>query len=242
MFDVHKGITRHHLKDYPLEKPKDAKSYWRGISHLDFAELVLECIKDRCPRRVRDGDLYAVSANGDNMVGYWEFRGGNTFGFYNPNNAHMRPVFLYGCRMRTTNYIHAMRRYPRRNQAGDDRANIHDALSVLDYYTDKAWTFVNKLDKIDIDLGTADQLLMRAGRLKLMPWSRIGNVVSIFMSTNPFTTYWSLYEAFCHVANMNPPLKQPIQLLQFKQLLASDMKRSRDASAPPPEHDAARNG
>jgi len=69
----------------------------------------------------------------------------------------------------------------------------------------------------------ADEILMEAGRNRLMPWSRIGAVDKEYrnptFAEHGRDTSWALLNAFTHTVKRNPPIEQMNQMNRFRALL-----------------------
>jgi len=220
----------HHI---PLRRPEKAGVRWQGIPHGALAAVLVKAITRR-GWKITD-TKFSVSSNETEMAGAFQLEipdveipeGQNLALGVLTSNAMKRSLILAaGTNVACCNngYVSGQMVLRRKHTTGFNLENEIDQ-SLTEYRKE-----VNDLPQIVAGLRDRslknwerDQILMTAGRERLMPWSRIGKVDTEYRKPS-FTehgkeTSWALLQAFTHLVKQNSPLSQMTSMNRFRQLL-----------------------
>lgn len=211
---------------------------WRGITHATLLDTLTEEAKERgwefhlmrhglhidtlavnmvAAADVRIGTtvsgIYPVGVSNSNggtdtpkvYAGVWE-------GDFTSHTERGIPLTCYGLGKHTT---HA---------EGKLRGRVRAAFDRIAEDVKKFPSVVKEMKKKKLGGNEANGLLTAAGRKKLMPWSRVGEVDGLLRGRGLPVTAWDLLTHFAAVARKNPPLKQMKQVYQFANLVRSTLE------------------
>ncbi len=96
----------------------------------------------------------------------------------------------------------------------------------LNIYLEKAGEVKNVVEDMKqskIKSAQCEHILMQAGRQRILPWSRIGQVDAEYRcptyADHDEKTSWGLYNAFTHIVKQSPALQQMDKMNKFRNLL-----------------------
>lgn len=225
--------TQKEVREVELVRPAHAKGYWQGISHADLLDTVFNEVRRR--KWKMGQDLYTMNADGTDLAAAFNIEiptlkapQGQTFsmGLLTSNARRKKLKIVVGSVVKVchngmvTGEIALARKHTKNLSLKDE---IEEALNT---YIMKAMMLkdtVSEMQRIHLGDGSKDTLLMQAGRLKVMPWSRVGMVDEEYRHPKHEEfkprTVWSLFNAFTEVVKQNPPLNQMNQINAFRELV-----------------------
>lgn len=229
------GVTPTQLKKVKLVTPPAAGSRWRGIRHTELATTIKDEVLTRGWHIEKE--LYALSAKGADMAGALllnKVRGvpdmpGMTLalGFLNSNTRRKALQLTVGASvtcctngMCTGNIL--LNRYHDHNL---DLAE--DVGTAIDTYVDAAAHIpaaVGKMREREITDADASEVLMEAGRQRMIGWAAIGRVDREYrnptFAEHGTGTAWALLNAFTYTArNSITPVRQMETFAAFRAIL-----------------------
>lgn len=221
------------LKNIKVERPKNAGRVWKGIPHYDFVSTIREGIESRGWEIV--GEAYSLSKDKADLAGAFDLRikGINapedqllSIGFLTSNAMRRSSKLVAGTRVLVCNNGMATGEILMHRKKTFNLELSEEIEYGLDAYAEtsvKTIDLVNSMKEREITQRETDDILLRAGREGILPWSRVGQVDSEFR--NPTfedhrgATSFNLLQAATHVMKKTPALQQMPQMLAFKNLL-----------------------
>lgn len=204
---------------------KKSGKYWREFPHASIAYNLLA----KCATRWVMGEpvIHLSNDKREMAVKVWIDIPGVTsptnwkvaLGIVHSNTGHRRLKFYLN--LHTYGTTVTLRKLPcdRKHTHKLQLANYVDiVLDVLVQYAMGIPDIVKTMTTTDLTEGDVQRVLFAAGRMKLMPWSRIGKVDALFTKADRHNCWGMLY-AFSHVAMSNPPMMQMDQVNKFRMLL-----------------------
>lgn len=223
------------LHQIPVERPERAGRVWQGIQHGELVDAVLD---ETSLRGWRVTDMrFALGNSPSELAAAFELHipgieppPGQSFslGLLTSNAMKRRlkmvvgsNVFVCNNGVATGEIVMLKRHTTRLDLFGEVERS-------LDEYAIKAAAIplmVEGLRQRDLSPLEQEHVLMEAGRLGLMPWSRIGQVDEEYrhprFAEHGIGTAWSLLQAFTWVVKKDPPLRQMDEMNAFRRLLPS---------------------
>jgi hypothetical protein len=216
--------------------PRGAGSYWREVNYRDLVNEVLAVAGDLYyqasdltiatssdqgemvasvvlthPDLVTEvGDLSVAISTSNNRRRATTFHHGVIVGDVGV------PLGLYPLRAR-----HTARVVVQRDVFQIVRDLMKRLPGIVKYYKNNVLTMRHR----SLPEGQVQQLLMDAGRSRIMPWSRIG-VIDRLVGAGAVSA-WALLLAFAKVAKTNPPLRQLWQIHQFRDSITQTWRAPR---------------
>ena len=176
---------------------------------------------------MRDG-TYATSNDGADLAGVIpltnykvELGEGQTLaiGILNSNNMH-GPMKLILCILLNESVVvlGSVTVVVKRTVYLDLDEKLDEAIRIFRVKANCIPKIEEKLQRKHLDDDESNRLLMDAGRLEIMPFSRVGQIDAKYREDNQRTA-WNLLCAFAQVVKINPPLKQLDQTERFFKLI-----------------------
>lgn len=227
------NTTIDEVRNIPLTTPTKAGGYWKGIPHGELVDTISDEVRSRGWKITEE--LYCLSKDGADLAGAFSLTiphldspegQAYSLGFLTSNAMRRSLTMVVGttvevcsngmatgeivlCKKHTTNF---------------------DIITEVDFavgrYLEKAKdipALVTRLRGRDLKPVEAEHVLMEAGRAKLMPWSRIGDVDKEYHNPHHtehgLDTSWALLNAFTYTVKRNPPQQQMDQMNGFRALL-----------------------
>ncbi len=110
----------------------------------------------------------------------------------------------------------------------DLQTTICMAMDVFNFEAASYKQEVAQLRKVKLKESDVQSLLFAAGRDKLMPWSRIGKIDSLYWSKS-CENLWQLLLCYGRIAQHNPPIQQCRQMFGFYSLVRKKLDVSNAA-------------
>ena len=221
------------LNAVKLERPTKAGAYWQGIPHGALVNTLADEIRSRgwdvTEQRFSlskdKGDL--AGAFGLNIKDVNLPEGQSlSLGFLTSNMMRRSLMVVVGSKVAVCNNGMATGEIVMQRKHTSGFNLIGEIESALDQYVDKA----NKISGIvagmretELSPTQSDEILMEAGRQRLMPWARIGAVDKEYknptFAEHGRGTSWALLNAFTYTVKRNPAMEQMNQMNRFRELL-----------------------
>jgi len=227
------GSTRAQLRKIPLVAPERASPIWKGIQHGELADTIVKGLEDR-KVTIKDERWYTGHQN-THLTGSLTLTvpkkkspKGMDFalGVHHGNDMCYALKFAVGtkifiCENGMVSGDISLRKLHTKNF--NLEAAVGEGLDQFLNQLDLVGEFIESLKAIPISDDRRDELLMEAGRLKLLPWSRIGKVDKEFRKPTfqDFNqkTAWGLYNAFTYVIQKSPAHEQINGMNRFRELM-----------------------
>lgn len=223
------------VMEQKCERPERAGRYWQGVSHKDLVLGLYDEISYR--GWMVTEERYALSKSGSELAGALtldstdiDLPDGQTLslGFLNSNAMKRSLRIVVGTNVvccnngMCTGEIVMARKHTKGMNLFDELAG---AMNRYVTCAKNVKTTVAGLREAELSSKDAEHILMDAGRQKMMPWSRIGEVDAEYreprFKEHGEDTSWALLNAFTYVVKKNPPLNQMGQINSFRALLPS---------------------
>jgi len=221
------------LNRIPLQRPAKAGAYWQGIPHGALASALVDEIGTR--GWVIKGQRFAVSKDKADLAGAFtlDIKGLDapegqelSLGFLTSNMMRRSLLLVVGTNVVVCNNGMATGEIVMQRKHTHGFQLFGEIEAALDQYVAKARGInevVEDLRNNKLRPAQADEILMEAGRNRLMPWSRIGAVDKEYrnptFAEHGRDTSWALLNAFTHTVKRNPPIEQMNQMNRFRALL-----------------------
>lgn len=229
-----KQVTLAALRRIKLIRPKQARGYWQGIPH---AKLV-DAITHQCTERgwKISNCRFTTSKNGSELAGVFDIEladvkapAGIKFqlGLLTSNNLRRALRLVAGAQVMVCHNGMTRGEIVLRHRLTKE-FDLNSALKAgLDDYHSSVGALGNEIEDMKkriLKVGHASIALVQAGKLGLMPWSRLGEVLQEFEKPSfnydcAPDSHWALMNAFTVVVKRNPPLHQMQQIEGFRELL-----------------------
>jgi hypothetical protein len=215
------------LRKVPVVAPESAGNDWQGVQHGELLDTLLQ-IADRRGLKPNTPAAHLSRAGADLAAGV-------TFG------APRRNGWLPAIGLKVSNAKRQQLRFyvggyvperaaafawdsflsPKRYVTGMDLAgSLEESLDCWEELSRGRSLAVDNLRQTRLTPVESNHLLLEAGRMKLMPGSRVFRVDETYRAAGSRTA-WELVLAFGQVAAMNPPDEQLDQVLGFWRLAAA---------------------
>ena len=221
------------LNAVKLERPTKAGAYWQGIPHGALVNTLADEIRSRgwdvTEQRFSlskdKGDL--AGAFGLNIKDVNLPEGQSlSLGFLTSNMMRRSLMVVVGSKVAVCNNGMATGEIVMQRKHTSGFNLIGEIESALDQYVDKANKssgIVAGMRETELSPTQSDEILMEAGRQRLMPWSRIGAVDKEYknptFAEHGRGTSWALLNAFTYTVKRNPAMEQMNQMNRFRELL-----------------------
>jgi hypothetical protein len=228
------STTADDLKDIRAVRPENAGSRWKAIEHHDLVNVVKDEILTR--GWGIEKELYTLGRGGQDFAGAIQLSKVKGFdmpdmalslGFVNSNSRRKALKVTVGATV--TCCLNGM-------CAGDIvMRRVHDHTvdlvaeveAAVDQYEQTATSVplvVDRLRSTELPQRTASEILMQAGRAKMVGWSAIGRVDAEYrdptFGEHGKGTSWALLNAFTYAARPNiNPTRQMEVFNQFREML-----------------------
>ncbi len=238
MIHVHNGNKSiEEVRTIPLVRPKNAGKFWKGIPHGDLINSILNESERR--KWIIIKDRFSVSDDGADMAAAFdiilpdlESPEGTQFALgILANNKRERALRMYAGATITVCRNGFVSGEILLNKKHTTQFDLEDGIekSLDEYFISirKMSDIINSLRNHVLSEFEYSYIMIEAGRKKLMPWSRIGEVDKEYRNPS-FSEWeqwssWALLNAFTYVAKRNPPRKQMDQINKFREMLPIDM-------------------
>tara|TARA_R110000744_G_scaffold262480_1_gene377061 strand:+ start:241 stop:981 length:741 start_codon:yes stop_codon:yes gene_type:complete len=234
MITVYGANTRKEdLANVQLQRPEKAGKYWQGIHHSRLTTTLANEISNRGWEIT--GSKFSLSKDEADLAGAFSLKIENiktpegmdlSLGFLTSNAMRKSLTMVVGANVQVCNNGMATGEIVMKKKHTSGFSLVDEIRQSLDQYEIKAGLIgetVKSLRQCEISETQSDEILMAAGRLNLMPWSRIGAVDKEYrkptFAEHGRGTSWALLNAFTYTVKRNPALKQMEQMNQFRGLL-----------------------
>lgn len=217
----------------PLPEIKDAGRNFVPVKHGDLIDTI-KATADARGWSIANGkfaltkDTLGLAAAWDLTIPGMDPPGGQSFGLglLTANDRHKKLKLVVGTRVFCCNngactgevvlsYTHTKGA----NLAG----SVDEGFGRYVIAAEKVAALVAQMRETEIAPKVANDVLMEAGRRKLMPWSRIGAVDAEFrkptFAEQGTGTAWAMFSAFTYVIQRCPPQTQMPNQNRFRELL-----------------------
>lgn len=240
------NITAADLNHVRLDRPAKAGNYWEGIQHGTLVSAFSDEIRSR-GWKITD-ERFSLSKDKADLAGAFglEIEGvdppeGQTLsiGFMTSNAMRISTKVLVGTNVTVCHNGLATGEIVMQKKHTHGFNLFQEIEYSLDQYIPKARKInhiVTGLQEAELSPTNADEILMEAGRNRLMPWSRIGAVDKEYrnptFAEHGTGTSWALLNAFTHTVKRNPPMQQMEQMNKFRELLPYRDEDGEDSRLP----------
>lgn len=193
------------LRRIKARRPKGAGSYWRAFSHADFIDGFLNAMLGRGWTVDENPLLLHVSPTKSDMLAVFEISRefhhsyGECFvAALRQSTARRFTPRIYLAMRDTAGYLTCCEsilftRLTTNSNIIECFDRVADKMITEAHYTGM---LCEKLKKIVLDRIDLDRVLLTAGRRRIIPWSSLGDVDSIFNDEDPCCNGMTLWEAF----------------------------------------------
>jgi len=228
MFCTNEGKSFEELSAIPLVPAPRAGNKWEGIEHSKLMDLILLKLRER--EWTAGIPTLITSKDGADFAGWLPLTVPSVeapegqrlaMGVVNSNAMHGPLKLLVGTSILLSNQcivLASVTVAQKRIQGLDLDSKLDEGLRQFRIKAKCIGKINNLLQKRYLNEEDSNRILMNAGRLEMMPFSRIGRVDELYRRENHKTS-WSLLLSFATVVKMNPPLQQMDQLLRFFRIL-----------------------
>jgi hypothetical protein len=229
------NTTLEDLQRIPLVRPPKAGAYWQGVPHGALVNTLSDEIRSR-GWTITD-QKFSLSKDKGDLVGAFglKIKGVDapegqslSLGFITSNMMRVSLKLLVGTNVAVCSNGMATGEIVMQRKHTHGFNMIQEIEYSLDQYIPRAHKInhiVEGLQETVLSSTRSDEILMEAGRNRLMPWSRIGAVDKEYrnptFAEHGKDTSWALLNAFTHTVKRNPPLQQMEQMNRFRELLPS---------------------
>jgi len=204
--------------------PPGAGPRWRPAGHVGLVRAVLAAAADRGWRL--SNFKHHLAAGGADLAASWDAEAawvepppGAAFsvGVVNSNARHFALRLYAGLRYSKEGFGLALAEVPLgRHTAGHDpEAEVREAVRGLNLR--RLAAAVARLEKAVLSERRAAEVLVTAGRRRLLPWGRLGRAELCWRHGEK--TAWRLLRCLARECARNPPLRQLPQLFALYKLL-----------------------
>lgn len=220
------------LKKAAQIRPEKAGKYWQGIDHYALLTAIYEEATVRS--WVMTDTRMTLSKTGTEFAASWKIETRKfsspdmslSIGVVNSNSRRRALKLVGGAVVTVCNNglaIGDMIRSSKHTTGFDLKTTVKDAFDAFDTESEKFPDLVQDLKKRNLNSLETSRILVEAGRRKLMPWSRLGEVDKEFQNSR-FPEFrddscWALLNAFTWVVKKNPAVHQMTQSQRFLELL-----------------------
>ena len=231
------NTTIEQLREVPLVRPAGAGSHWAGMQHGDLIDTLDDSIMMRAGWSL--GDMkFSLSADQFDMAATCTVNIDDcpapdgqslSIGLLTSNARRRALTMVVGTEVAvcTNGMCTGEIVLQQKHVKGADLFDTFD--QALTKYHDKAKeikTIVAGLQERELVGSEPDQILMEAGRRKLLSWGRIGHVDAEYRSprhTEHGTgTAWCMLNAFTEIVKAANPLRQMAHIDTFRTLLPAE--------------------
>jgi len=223
------------IKKITLEKPNNAGGYWQGITHKHLIDSLTKIMEEK--RWVISNSTFYLSNDEADMAGTFDISIPSiqipegltlSLGFLTSNAMRHSLKIVIGTVVLICLNGMVVGEILMKKKHTIQFDLITELIIALNEYERRAKLIPNIIKEMkEYTFNTieneAEHILMEAGRLNIMPWSRIGQVDKEYRvpSYPEFEgrNCWSLYNAFTLIVKQSPPLKQMEMMNQFRNLL-----------------------
>lgn len=228
------NTTRDDLRKITPTTPPNAGRRWQPIPHGVLADTVADECLSRGWRIL--GEAYSTARDGADMAGAFTLRVPGvevpagmdlSIGFLNSNARRRGLRVVVGAQVRVC--LNGMcSGEVLLSRVHDRTCNlVEEVATALDHYTTTAATLtldVRSLRECEIAPATASEILLEAGRRKLIGWAAVGRVDAEYrdptFSDHGRDNSWALLNAFTYAARQNiNPVNQMTAYNEFRKML-----------------------
>ena len=230
-----KRVTMAELEQMPVIRPEKAGSRWMGIPHYSLAATLQRCLSRRGIGVKQE--VWALDASGQSLAGGLEVEFpaslgmpeltgmSYSLGVRHANNLRHPLTFAVGTRIMvcSNGVVSGTWVLCRKHTTGLDlEAEIEGGVTRFLMEARQVRDCITLMRGRELSQPQADNLLMEAGRQRLLPWSGIGKAQDEY--THPAfpdfseRTFYSLYNAFNSVVKGISPQRQFHALNRFREI------------------------
>jgi hypothetical protein len=228
-------ITLEQLHQVEVKEPANVGGRWQGFQHGQLVCIIMDEIRAR-GWKINDMQ-FAMSKDEADLAGAFalsipkiESIAGQDYslGFLTSNAQRRALKMVVGtrvaccCNGMVTGEIILNLKHTRTNEA----FLIDEISNASARYLNKAQEIplmINRMRERELGKEEASELLLEAGRLKLLPWARIGCVDQEYrhptFGEHGKNNSWALLNAFTHIVKEQNPLNQMDRMNRFRELL-----------------------
>lgn len=233
------GKTREELRNIMLPVRPDSPR-WVGIQHGELADT-LECQLNARQIGVKK-ETWATSADGSTLVGGLNIEFPSymniptiegmdySIGVRHSNDSKHAMSFMVGAQIFicTNGIATGELVLNRKHTSGVDLSQVlADGLSTYVRKSRELSSTIWNMKARNLSRTDADNLLMQAGRAKLLPWSGIGKVDKEYRSPtfadHDRKSAWGLYNAFTYIAQDISPVRQMGAINGFRKIVNEEV-------------------
>jgi hypothetical protein len=224
------------LFEAPIRRKPRYGAYWQPINHGDLISELIKQINDREWLLIESE--YALSVDHADMAASLKLGLPGitapegtvlTMGVLNSNAQRRRLTIAIGATVLVCHngLVTGKIVLQRKHTTGFSlERGLSDALDDYTLGVRQVQPLIQQLQQIPIELPKAEHLLMKAGRLGLLPWSRIVQVDQLFQKPEHPEfgngTAWTLMNAFTQLVKQSPPARQIDEINGFRELLLEE--------------------
>jgi hypothetical protein len=225
------NITFKELEDVHTPKPPWSGLWWKPVHHHELATILLQWLE--CKGWKFTEPVFCVSKDKMEMAMSLEVEIEDIpcpvgckslcLGVTNANNGHKKIRLWCGAVTNSgtsivTGQVPFTRRHVRKLDL--DEA-VEDGLLTWEQDAKEANGIIRGLKYKKLSQTQAKILLVEAGRIIIMPWSRVGRIDKIFYFEDCWTSL-NLLQSFAKIVRMNPPIKHIEQVNAFREMLPTN--------------------
>ena len=223
-------MTEAELASIPLEKPEGAGKLWGGVSHGALLTALKREFK-RHGAKTAPAKAEAYRGDADVVVCFrvafagglvapegWDF----AVAFTQSNARRHKPWFYLGIQNKLTNTGVVFARVEGDRHTKGTNVNVM-ARRVCRELASCAKKGLRAWAKADAETPTENEynaILIKLGRKQIVPWSRVGRADRLFHGVKE--SLQDLIVVSGVVIGMNPPIKQPLMLLNAFKCIAAN--------------------
>lgn len=224
-------LTMAELAAVPVVPPREAGRVWKGVRHVDFVSELLNALA-AWGWPVKAPAMLLTSAAGADLTGYFRLSPVMSsgmkdvdvcLGFQQSNAMRSRArLFVGGVTKAGVNFVYDDVPLPKiHTKDANVPACMRSAVAVAADQFRLMSKWFERMIFCNFSTNATNAMILEAGRTRAMPWSRIGRVDKAYTEGRAAhgSTGLILYQAFADVVKMNPPERQPGQLLTFARLV-----------------------
>ena len=228
------------LRTIPLDKPEKAGAYWQGIQHGRLVDVISQQISNRGWSITES--RFSLSKDRADLAGAFKLHLPNvetpegmnlSLGFVTSNAMRKSLKMVVGAVVQVCNNGMATGEIvmQKKHTSGFSLSDeINESLNQYQTRASMIQETVQALRETEISNEQSDQILMEAGRQRLMPFSRIGAVDKEYrkptFAEHGRGTSWALLNAFTYIVKKNPAQQQMEQMNRFRELLPTTIPTS----------------
>ena len=221
------------IQQVEVRRPERAGRVWRGISHKLLTETI---IADMLRRNWSIKAMaFSLSKDQADLAGAFDIEIPNldapegqmfSLGFLTSNMMRKPLKFVVGTKIFVCNNGMATGEIILKRKH-TFRFNLSfEVTDALNQYGERARLInhtVEQMKERSLPATEYERLLVKTGRDKILPWSRIGQLDEEYQhptfADHNERTSWGLYNAFTHIVKKSPPMGQMDQMNKFRALL-----------------------